>query len=128
MSSGYTSGYSSGYSSDEPARSEVDARPGPLLLEFGSNECGHCRRAMPLVAQALAAHPPVPHLKIADGPGRPLGRSFKVRLWPTLVFLKDGAEVARVVRPTETSGLEEGLRRLQGVSAGTAARPAAGEG
>ena len=101
-----------GYSSDEPARAEIDARRGPLLLEFGSDACGHCRRAQPLIAQALAGHTPVPHLKIADGSGRPLGRSFEVKLWPTLVFLRDGNEVGRVVRPVDQAVVEAELQRL----------------
>jgi thioredoxin 1 len=52
-----------------------------------------------------AAHPAVRHLRIQDGPGRPLGRSFKVKLWPSLVLLRDGAEIARVVRPVDASDL-----------------------
>ncbi|MEE2871181.1 MAG: thioredoxin family protein, partial [Pseudomonadota bacterium] len=39
------------------------------------------------------------HLKVEDGPGRPLGRSFRVRLWPTLILLENGEEIGRVVRP-----------------------------
>ena len=41
------------------------------------------------IAGAFASHPEVRHLKVEDGPGRPLGRSFRVKLWPTLVFLQD---------------------------------------
>jgi thioredoxin 1 len=37
----------------------------------------------------------VRHVKVEDGSGRRLGRSFGVKLWPTLVFLRDGREVAR---------------------------------
>ena len=83
----------------EPARSEVDAMSGATVVEFGSAWCGHCRAAQPLIAAALAAHPGTRHVKVEDGRGRPLGRSFGVKLWPTLVFLRDGREVARLVRP-----------------------------
>jgi thioredoxin 1 len=69
------------------------------LLEFGSAWCGHCRRAAPLVEQAFATHPGVRHIRIEDGSGRPLGRSFGVKLWPTLIFLKDGREISRLIRP-----------------------------
>ena len=99
----------------EPARAEIDALRGPLLLEFGSPTCGHCRRAQPLVEQALAGQPEVRHIKVADGPGQPLGRSFRVKLWPTLIFLRDGSERARSVRPALTAEIEEGLRRLVGL-------------
>ena len=86
----------------EPRRSEVDALPGPVLLEFGTAWCGYCRRAQPLIAEALAQHPGVRHMKVSDASGKPLGRSFGVKLWPTLVFLKKGTEAARVVRPSQT--------------------------
>jgi thioredoxin 1 len=39
------------------------------------------------------------HIKVEDGPGRPLGRSFRVKLWPTLVFLRDGKVVQQLARP-----------------------------
>ena len=74
----------------EPKRAEIDALRGPTLLEFGTSWCGHCRRAQPIIAEALASHPGVQHLKVEDGSGKRLGRSFGVKLWPTLIFLSDG--------------------------------------
>ena len=102
----------SGYLETEPARAAVDALQGPALLEFGSPSCGHCRRAQPLIAQALAAHPGVRHLKVADASGRRLGRSFGVKLWPTLVLLADGKEVARLVRPQQVVEIERALAEI----------------
>ena len=101
------------YSASEPARDEIDALQGPALLEFGSPWCGWCRRAEPLIADALAAHPGVRHIKIADGSGRRLGRSFRVKLWPTLVFLRDGRVVMQLVRPREAEVIE-GFEALTG--------------
>lgn len=86
---------------EAPSRSDIDALPGLTLLEFGTDWCGHCRAAQPAVAQALAAQPQWRHIKVEDGPGRALGRSYRVKLWPTLVLLRDGQELARVVRPTQ---------------------------
>lgn len=100
------------YSSDEPARTEVDALPGATVLEFGANWCGICQAAQPTIGDALAAHAPVRHLKIEDGRGRPLGRSFHVKLWPTLVMLRDGQEVARVVRPGSAGEIADALAKL----------------
>jgi thioredoxin 1 len=100
------------YPDTEPARAEVDALAGPTLLEFGSPTCGHCRRAQPLIAEALAAHPRVRHLKVADASGRRLGRSFGVKLWPTLVMLADGKEVARLVRPADAAAIGRALAKL----------------
>lgn len=99
-------------SSGEPSRDAIDASSGPTLLEFGSSWCGHCRAAQPSIASALAAHPGIRHVKIEDGSGRPLGRSFGVKLWPTLVFLADGREAARLVRPREPGSIADALELI----------------
>jgi len=101
------------YATVEPSRAEVDALPGATLVEFGTSWCGHCKAAQPLLAQALADAPELRHLKIEDGSGRPLGRSFRVKLWPTLVFMRDGQEVGRVVRPGSVDAVRQELARLE---------------
>jgi thioredoxin 1 len=100
------------YAQKEPPRAEVEALAGPTLVEFGSPWCGYCRRAQPLIAEAMAAHPGVRHLKIADASGRRLGRSYGVKLWPTLVFLADGTERARLIRPTDAGSIRDALREI----------------
>lgn len=100
------------YAAIEPARTEIEVLEGPTLLEFGSPSCGYCRAAQPLLASALAVHPRVRHMKIADGSGRPLGRSFKVKLWPTLVFLDNGREIARLVRTGDERAIRDALARI----------------
>ena len=97
------------YSAQAPDRSEVERLEGPVVLEFGTNWCGYCSAARPLVERAFEAHPGVRHLRIEDGPGRLLGRSYGVKLWPTLVFLDSGREVARVVRPGDPAQLVNAL-------------------
>jgi thioredoxin 1 len=82
---------------------------GPAVIEFGASWCGHCSAAQPLLEGALAAYPHIPHIKIEDGKGRPLGRSFRVTLWPTLIFLDDGKEVVRLVRPKNATVITQSL-------------------
>jgi thioredoxin 1 len=100
------------YSSQAPSRANVDALAGATVIEFGTDWCGYCQGAQASIAEAFEPHGGVRHLKIEDGPGRPLGRSFKVKLWPTLVFIRDGAEVARVVRPTSVADIADGFAAL----------------
>lgn len=98
----------------EPSPSEIETLPGPAVLEFGTSWCGWCLAAQPLISTALSTRPQVRHLKVEDGRGRPLGRSFRVKLWPTLVFLKDGQEVARSVRPASLDVISQALDLIDG--------------
>jgi thioredoxin 1 len=97
------------YETAQPERSAVAALPGTTVLDFGTNWCGYCRAAEPLIAEALKEDGAVRHLKVEDGPGRLLGRSFRVKLWPTVIVLKDGQEVARVVRPVSSDEVRVAL-------------------
>ena len=101
------------YEDPGPTRDDVNTWSGLAVLEFGTDWCGYCQGAQPLIVAALAEVPGVKHVKVADGKGKPLGRSFTVKLWPTLVFLKDGQEVARVVRPTSTEEVRTGLAAIK---------------
>ena len=89
--------YVATYPAAAPERASLDA--GTLLLEFGVDWCPHCQAAQPAIEQALAAQPALTHIKVEDGAGRRLGRSFRVKLWPTLILQRDGVELGRVVRP-----------------------------
>jgi len=102
------------YRSDAPARQEFDVLAGATVLEFGTNWCGHCMASQAPLAQALAAasETRLQHFKIEDGPGRPLGRSYRVKLWPTLIFLQDGKELARLVRPLQAEPIAEALAQM----------------
>lgn len=104
------------YAAIEPTHAEIDSLTGPALLEFGAPWCGYCRAAQPLIASALSEHPPISHIKVEDGKGRPLGRSFRVTLWPTLIFLNSGKEIARLVRPTDSSAISKALDNINGGS------------
>lgn len=94
---------------EAPSRADLEAMPGLTLLEFGTDWCGHCRAAQAGVAEVLAGQTQWHHVKVEDGRGRALGRSFAVKLWPTLVLLQSGQEVARVVRPTSAAQITAAL-------------------
>ena len=100
------------YTPNALTRESLDALTGTTVLQFGVNWCGHCQAAAPLITGAFADFPDMDVLRIEDGAGRPLGRSFKVKLWPTLVFLVNGQEVSRVVRPTDLNVILDALNKL----------------
>jgi thioredoxin 1 len=86
------------YHAEQPSRASIDALEGDTVLEFGANWCGICQAA-------------TPHIEA----GRPLGRSFGVKLWPTLVLMRGGRELARVVRPR---GVADVTRLVQAPASG----------
>ncbi|MDQ3617983.1 MAG: thioredoxin family protein [Pseudomonadota bacterium] len=100
------------YADQEPTCAEVDALAGVTLLEFGAPWCPHCSGAQPALEAVLAGQTDVRHIKIKDGRGRRLGRSFRVKMWPTLVLLCDGKEIARRVRPTGRGEVEQAMALL----------------
>jgi len=107
--------YAATFTAEALTRTDAHATCGPLVLEFGTNECSWCRAAQPYIRAAFEQVGAVAHVKIEDGPGRPLGRSFRVKLWPTLVFLRDGTEVVRLVRPQNTADIADALARIAAV-------------
>lgn len=100
------------YETNPISRSAVDALDSPVVIDFGTNWCGICRAAAPLIATAFADHTDVLHLRVEDGPGQRLGRSFGVKLWPTLIFMHQGREISRVVRPTDVAQIADALAAL----------------
>ncbi|HJV24348.1 MAG TPA: thioredoxin family protein [Aromatoleum sp.] len=102
-----------GYAGTQPSRAEIDALDGLAVIDFGTDWCGICRGARPAIEEALAQYPDVRHIRVEDGPGRALGRSFRVKLWPTLIFLRQGREVERVVRPAGAGNVAAALARLE---------------
>ena len=103
-----TLGFNPEYGEEAPNFEQVGELVGDAILEFGAPWCGHCKAALPAVREAFREHPELLHIKVYDGKGKPLGRAFGVKLWPTLVLLRNGKEVARVVRPLQAGE----LRRL----------------
>ncbi len=100
-------GFNADYSDDAPTLEQVRQLSGDALLEFGAAWCGHCQAARSPLQQVFADYPELPHIKVADGKGRPLGRAFAVKLWPTLILLRDGEEVARLVRPVRADQVRQ---------------------
>lgn len=82
----------------EPTREYVNNIPGGVMLEFGSISCRYCQSVQEIISDEIELFQNIDHIKIEDGRGKKLGRSFGVQNWPTLIFMKDGKELKRLVR------------------------------
>ncbi|MCX4193126.1 thioredoxin family protein [Methylophaga sp. OBS1] len=105
-------GFNANYSEEAFTFDQVSELTGDVLLEFGTPWCGHCQAATPAIREALAEHSELRHIRVYDGKGKRLGRLFKVKLWPTLVLLHEGDEVARLVRPVSTDEVRQLLSKI----------------
>jgi len=103
---GWCMGFNPEYSEDAPTFEQVSNLTGSIILEFGTPWCEHCQAASPSIQKLFSKHSELSHIKIYDGKGKKLGRKFKVKLWPTLIFLKDGLEVDRLVRPLHENEID----------------------
>jgi thioredoxin 1 len=100
------------YAPDALSVADIEQLTGPVVIDFGTDWCEHCQAARQLVETAMHRTPHIQHLKFEDGKGRVTGRAFKVKLWPTLIFLRDGVEVTRLVRPQSTEDIDQALRLI----------------
>ena len=100
-------GFNPEYTETPPTLDQLSSLLGDAILEFGTPWCGHCLAARPAVQEVLAEQSKQPHIKIYDGKGKTLGRAFRIKLWPTLILLRDGQEVARIVRPLHANEVRQ---------------------
>lgn len=89
---------------------------GPLVVEFMSYGCGHCRVLEPIlqeVAKSLISK--VTIFRVNVGVERELAATFEIQGTPTLIMVLDGSEVGRVEgpRPT-TAGIEGAIAQAFG--------------
>ncbi|GHB34237.1 thioredoxin family protein [Salinicola rhizosphaerae] len=100
------------YTTEEPTSEALNRLSGPAIVEFGAPWCPWCQAAQPLIREAISSYRELPYFRVEDGKGRRLGRAFHVKLWPTFVFLRDGKEVARCVRPESVKTLAQALAEM----------------
>lgn len=94
--------YATAFTDPAPALEDLADLPGLVAVEFGVDWCPHCQQAQSYLREALQDRRDITHIKVEDGPGRKLGRHFKVKLWPTLVVMRQGEELGRTTRPQST--------------------------
>ncbi len=100
-------GYNSTYDDTDFDVDTVLQAEDELLIEFGAPWCGYCKQALPKIETVMDEFSDVAHLKVFDGKGKSLGRYFEVKLWPTLILIRSGEEIGRIVRPESTDELRK---------------------
>lgn len=98
---------------DTSFSSEVERSATPVLLDLWADWCGPCHMLAPTIDQLsseLAGRVKVAKLNIDENPG--VANRFGVRSIPTLLVLKDGREVDRLVG---VQPKQEIVRRLDNV-------------
>lgn len=94
------------------SQQQLESLAGAALIEFGADSCGYCQGAQAIIAAALKPYSAIAHIKIEDGKGQRLGRAYGVKLWPTLLFLKNGIEITRLVRPSDSKTIAAALNAM----------------
>ena len=105
-------GFKPDYEEETLSFAQVSELSGNTIIEFGAPWCGHCQAAMPAIKEVLSEQTAISHIKIFDGKGKRLGRAFNVKLWPTLILLKEGNEVARLVRPVAPDEVRQLISKI----------------
>lgn len=102
-----TIGFNPEYSEEAPSIEAINCLQELAILEFGTPWCGHCQASLDAVNTVLDETPTLRHIKVFDGKGKRLGRQFGIKLWPTLILLKDGKEIGRIVRFTSVNEVRQ---------------------
>jgi thioredoxin 2 len=101
---------------DTTFSAEVEQSPAPVLLDLWADWCGPCHMLAPTIDQLsseMAGRVKVAKLNIDENPG--VANRFGVRSIPTLLVLRGGREVDRLVG---VQPKQEIVRRLESVLRG----------
>ena len=98
---------------DATFAAEVERSPVPVLLDLWAPWCGPCRMVAPAVeelAKEMAGRVRVAKLNVDENPSTAL--RFQVRSIPTLLVLKGGKEMERIVGVQPKAEIERRLQRV----------------
>jgi thioredoxin 1 len=70
---------------------------GNTIIKFWSNGCGNCKAIAPILEQVAAEHPDIAFESVNTADAEELVEKYGITTLPTLVFLKGGVEVGKMM-------------------------------
>jgi thioredoxin 2 len=100
---------------DATFAAEVERSPLPVLLDLWAPWCAPCRMVAPVIeelAQEMAGRVRVAKLNVDENPA--IATRFQVRSIPTLLVLKGGKEMERIVGVQPKAAIAQRVQRIAG--------------
>lgn len=82
---------------------------GPAVLKFYSTTCPPCKKLSPITKQIAKENPEVSFIGIDIKESIETTKDYEVKSVPTLIFIKDGEEVNRLIGLKSKKEVEESV-------------------
>ena len=97
---------------DESEFNHVRQSAGVAVVDFYADWCGPCKALAPILERVAERHPEVSIKKINVDEDESAAGRYGVKGIPTLVFLRDGLEVGRIIGLASEKAIEDAFERV----------------